>query len=48
MSFVELSIAIMVLLVTPGPTNTLLFLVGSERGWAGALRLIPFLSLIHI
>ena len=42
MSFVELSIAIMVLLVTPGPTNTLLFLAGSERGWVGALRLIPF------
>lgn len=42
MSFVELPIAIMVLLITPGPTNTLLFLAGAERGWAGALRLIPF------
>lgn len=42
MSFVELSIAIMVLLITPGPTNTLLFLAGSQRGWAGALRLVPF------
>lgn len=41
MSLTELSLAILVLLVTPGPTNTLLFLAGSERGWRGALRLVP-------
>jgi threonine/homoserine/homoserine lactone efflux protein len=41
MTFAELSLAIFVLLVTPGPTNTLLFLAGSERGTAAALRLIP-------
>jgi threonine/homoserine/homoserine lactone efflux protein len=40
-SLAELCLAILVLLVTPGPTNTLLFLAGSERGWRGALRLIP-------
>lgn len=40
-SLAELSLAILVLLVTPGPTNTLLFLAGSERGWRKALRLIP-------
>lgn len=34
-------LAILVLLVTPGPTNTLLALGGAERGWRGALRLIP-------
>lgn len=33
--------AILALLVTPGPTNTLMFLAGTERGWRAALRLIP-------
>lgn len=37
----ELTIAILALLLTPGPTNTLLFVAGSERGWLGALRLVP-------
>lgn len=37
----ELSLAILALLLTPGPTNTLMFLAGSERGLAGAARLIP-------
>ncbi|MEY4983669.1 MAG: hypothetical protein RIR62_1935 [Pseudomonadota bacterium] len=37
----ELTLAILALLLTPGPTNTLLFVAGSERGWTGALRLIP-------
>lgn len=41
MTLTELSLAILVLLVTPGPTNTLLMLGGSERGFLGALRLIP-------
>jgi threonine/homoserine/homoserine lactone efflux protein len=40
-SLTELCLAILVLLVTPGPTNTLLFLAGTERGWRGTLRLIP-------
>lgn len=37
----ELSLAILALLLTPGPTNTLLCLAGAERGFAGALRLVP-------
>ena len=37
----ELTLAILALLLTPGPTNTLLFVAGSERGWTGAMRLIP-------
>ena len=41
MSPAETSLAILVLLVTPGPTNTLLFLAGTERGWGQSLRLIP-------
>lgn len=41
MSLAEISLAILVLLVTPGPTNTLLFIAGSERGAGRALRLIP-------
>ncbi len=41
MTTFELSLAILALLVTPGPTNTLMFLAGAERGLARALRLIP-------
>lgn len=41
MTLTELCLAILVLLVTPGPTNTLLMLGGSERGFLPALRLIP-------
>jgi threonine/homoserine/homoserine lactone efflux protein len=42
MGLVELSVAIFVLLVTPGPTNTLLLIGGSERGLPHTLRLIPY------
>mgnify|MGYP001033587949 CR=1 FL=1 len=41
MSSTELTIAILLLLVTPGPTNSLVLLAGAERGFFGALRLIP-------
>ncbi len=41
MTMIDLTLAILVLLITPGPTNTLLFLAGAERGWRPALRLIP-------
>ncbi len=41
MSFPEFGLAVLALLVTPGPTNTLLAIAGAERGWRGALRLIP-------
>jgi threonine/homoserine/homoserine lactone efflux protein len=41
MTTAQLSLAILALLVTPGPTNTLMFLAGAERGAPRALRLIP-------
>jgi threonine/homoserine/homoserine lactone efflux protein len=41
MTDVEFAIALFVLLLTPGPTNTLIALAGAERGWLGALRLTP-------
>ncbi|MDZ4312477.1 MAG: hypothetical protein U1A24_18165 [Cypionkella sp.] len=41
MTMIELTLAIFVLLITPGPTNTLLFLGGAERGHRAALWLIP-------
>lgn len=37
----EFTLALSVLLLTPGPTNTLMALAGAERGWRGALRLWP-------
>lgn len=37
----ELSLAILALLLTPGPTNSLMLLAGAERGILGAGRLIP-------
>ena len=37
----EFTLALSVLLLTPGPTNTLMALAGAERGWLGALRLWP-------
>jgi threonine/homoserine/homoserine lactone efflux protein len=37
----ELAAALVLLLVTPGPTNTLMALGGAERGLVGGLRLIP-------
>jgi threonine/homoserine/homoserine lactone efflux protein len=41
MTIAELSLALMVLLLTPGPTNTLMLVAGVERGWVRALWLIP-------
>ena len=41
MTVAELGLALAVLLLTPGPTNTLMLMAGAERGWAGAARLIP-------
>lgn len=41
MSPLELTLAVLALLLTPGPTNTLVLLAGAERGLAGASRLIP-------
>jgi threonine/homoserine/homoserine lactone efflux protein len=42
MTATEFAIALFVLLLTPGPTNTLIALAGAERGWTGALRLMPY------
>ena len=41
MPFPDLIIALTVLLLTPGPTNTLMALAGAERGARGAAALIP-------
>ncbi|MES2550073.1 MAG: hypothetical protein V4630_10300 [Pseudomonadota bacterium] len=41
MSLPELSLAILLLLLTPGPTNSLVLVAAAERGWAGAMRLVP-------
>ncbi|WP_374429712.1 hypothetical protein [Tabrizicola sp.] len=41
MSPAELAFAVLLLLLTPGPTNSLVLLAGAERGWVGAMRLIP-------
>lgn len=41
MTSVELGLALLALLLAPGPTNTLVMLAGAERGFAPALRLIP-------
>ena len=37
----ELILAILALLLTPGPTNTLMAMAGATQGWRGALRLLP-------
>ena len=41
MTQIELTLACLALLATPGPTNTLMALAGAERGATRALRLIP-------
>lgn len=41
MSLTELSVAVLILLMTPGPTNSLILVAGAERGWLPAMRLIP-------
>ncbi len=41
MTLPSLALAVLTLLLTPGPTNTLMALAGAERGFRGAIRLIP-------
>jgi threonine/homoserine/homoserine lactone efflux protein len=41
MTHIELTFAILALLITPGPTNTLLAVAGAERGMVRAWGLIP-------
>lgn len=40
MTLAEMVLAVAVLLLTPGPTNTLIALAGAERGWRRALPLV--------
>ncbi|CAD7030021.1 threonine transporter RhtB [Pseudorhizobium endolithicum] len=40
MHVLSFSAAVLLLLLTPGPTNTLMMLAGYGRGWRGALTLI--------
>lgn len=47
MTPVEFALALSLLLLTPGPTNTLIALAGAERGWLGALRLAPIEMLAY-
>jgi threonine/homoserine/homoserine lactone efflux protein len=42
MTTTEFALALFVLLLTPGPTNTLIALAGAERGWRGAMQLAPY------
>lgn len=48
MSLTPFVLALLGLLMTPGPTNTLLALAGAERGWRAALLLIPFEVLAYL
>lgn len=41
MTLAELGLALMVLLLTPGPTNTLMLMAGLERGVIRSIALIP-------
>lgn len=41
MPLAELILAVLVLLLTPGPTNSLVLVAGAERGFWGAMRLVP-------
>lgn len=41
MTMPELTLAVLALLLTPGPTNSLMLLAGAERGLPAAARLIP-------
>lgn len=44
----ELALAILLLLLTPGPTNTLVMLAGGERGLRATLPLIPVELLAYL
>lgn len=44
----DIAIAILLLLLTPGPTNTLMMLSGADRGFRASLRLIPVELLAYL
>ena len=41
MPLFDMTLALLALLLTPGPTNTMIFLSGTDRGFAPTLRLLP-------
>jgi threonine/homoserine/homoserine lactone efflux protein len=48
MTLFQLSLAVLALLVSPGPTNALLALAGAQSGLRVALRLIPIVMLCYL
>jgi threonine/homoserine/homoserine lactone efflux protein len=48
MSLIHLSLAVLALLVSPGPTNALLALAGAQSGLRAGLRLIPAVVLCYL
>lgn len=43
----DFALALTALLLTPGPTNTLMALAAAERGWRSAARLLPAVVLAY-
>lgn len=48
MTMINLSLALLALLITPGPSNALLALAGAQRGLRAALHLIPTVLLCYL
>ncbi len=48
MTLIELNLALLALLITPGPTNTLLALAGAQGGFRAGLRLLPVELLAYL
>ena len=48
MSLAELAFACLALLLTPGPTNTLILLSAADRGFSATLRLVPVELLAYL
>ncbi len=48
MTLMELNLALLALLITPGPTNTLLALAGAQGGLRAGLRLLPVELLAYL
>lgn len=48
MSLLELSLALLALLITPGPTNAVLAVAGAQTGLIAGLRLIPVVLLCYL
>ncbi len=48
MTLIELGLALLALLITPGPTNAVLALAGAQGGLRAGLRLIPVALLCYL